>query len=100
LSATMVKLNALESSQNVQTEQTEAMRQALQQFTDESKELLQWINKLESENDALKAELSREQGSATVPASADHTALRTELDTLQAEYALLEEKYLALKMKD
>ncbi|HEY7884139.1 MAG TPA: hypothetical protein VIC08_04235 [Cellvibrionaceae bacterium] len=100
LSATVVKLNALESNQNAETEETEAMRKALQQFTEESKELLRWINKLESENDALKAELSREKGSATMAASADDTALRAELDALQAEYALLEEKYLALKMKD
>lgn len=99
LSAARQKVSQLEHTQGTDTEETEAMRAALQQFTEESKELLGWINKLESENEELKAALTRSTNADAKPRTEANPALQTELDKLKQEYTSLEEKYLDLKLK-
>lgn len=98
LSSAMQKVNELERTQGADTEENQAMRSTLRQFTAESKELLEWINKLETENDELKATLARAPDSASGDGKAQQT-LRAELEKQQRDYAALEEKYLALKTK-
>lgn len=99
LSAAMQKVALLERTQGTDAEETDAMRATLQQFTEESKELLGWINKLESENEELKADLARNTATDAKPGKPTSPALQAELDKLKQEYTSLEEKYLDLKLK-
>lgn len=100
LSSAMQRVSELEHTQGADAEETQAMRATLKQFTDESKELLEWINKLETENDELKASLARSpEGGNTTGNEAAQQALQAELEKQQRHYAALEEKYLALKTK-
>ena len=70
------------------------IKSTLHNFTLESKDLLDNINTLEKENNALKQN--------TKTSSAGHTDIKeiqTEFTNLKKQYADLEEKYLDLKLE-
>ncbi len=74
------------------------MKDVIQQFTSESKEMLQGITTLEQENEQLLAQMH--QGSQALANEDEQvTAVQRELLTLQAQYADLEERYLELRMQ-
>ncbi len=99
LSNTVNKVNELETElKNVYSElqHMPKMQTMIQQFTIESKEMLEGLATLERENEELIAQLKN-----------DHTGnpemldqMKRELSTLQGQYAELEEQYLELRMQN
>lgn len=73
------------------------IKQTLQNFALESKELLQNIESLEDENNLLKQ--NHEAAPTLNTDFADQQILETEVTELRKQYAELEEKYLELKLK-
>ena len=78
-------------------EENQLIKETLQNFTHESKELLGNLENLERENDRLKQNL--EQGNAEPANTTSSHPLQTELNELRKQYTELEEKYLELKLK-
>ncbi len=91
----------LESDQEIVIE-NQRMKETLQNFSHESKALVSSINELEQENNKLRSTSSpiqeTEQPKSSSSASGEGNA-NIELLKLQKQYADLEEKYLALKLK-
>lgn len=79
-------------------EENQRIKQTLEDFTQESKELLENIEELEKENDELKHSLD-EVVPSTTDASGNIEAIQVEFAELRKQYAELEEKYLELKFK-
>ena len=79
-------------------EENQRIKETLQNFTHESKELLDNLETLERENDQLKSdhELANTK-SATNPENLQK--IQTEFAELRRQYTELEEKYLELKFK-
>ncbi|MFO1388047.1 hypothetical protein [Cellvibrio sp.] len=82
------------------SEENRQIKEALHNFTLESKDLINSINNLEMENDSLK-----QSGFTYPPAQAvsesssiNQELIQSELNDLKKQYAELEEKYLELKM--
>lgn len=79
-------------------EENQRIKETLQNFTHESKELLGSLESLERENDKLKSDLETtgmEQGEN--PANLQQ--IQSEFNELRKQYTELEEKYLELKFK-
>lgn len=79
-------------------EENQRIKQTLEDFTQESKELLENIEELEKENDELKHSLD-EVAPASGGTSGNIDQIQTEFAELRRQYAELEEKYLELKFK-
>jgi hypothetical protein len=79
-------------------EENHRIKQTLQEFTRESKDLLVNIETLEKENDELKHNLDGIDP-AIGNTRHDIAEIQTEFADLRKQYAELEEKYLALKLK-
>lgn len=77
-------------------EENQRIKETLHSFTRESKDLLENIEELEKENDQLK-NASHAQNNTSRQESAEQ--LNGEIIALRKQYAELEEKYLALKLK-
>lgn len=77
-------------------EENQRIKETLHSFTRESKDLLENIEDLEKENDQLK-NASHAQNNTSRQESAEQ--LNGEIIALRKQYAELEEKYLALKLK-
>lgn len=79
-------------------EENQRIKETLQNFTHESKELLGNLEDLERENDQLKNDL--EHNSPEAGASSENLQqIQTEFTELRKQYTELEEKYLELKFK-
>lgn len=92
----------LENDQVI-TEENQRIKETLESFTLESKELVSNLSTLEQENEHLRSNLDQ-LGKQTTSDDIDDTQLRlqqiqTDFSSLQKQYADLEEKYLALKLK-
>ena len=91
----------LELDQQI-TEENERIKQTLEHFTLESKDLLSNLGELEEENRALKTNLEQ-IGNHPAPSNTAGTPnleqLQADFINLQKQYADLEEKYLELKFK-
>lgn len=74
-------------------EENQCIKETLQSFTQESKELLENLEVLERENEQLKNHLESDASPA------DAQKLQTEFAELRKQYTELEEKYLELKSK-
>jgi len=72
------------------------MKSMIQQFTEESKEMLKGLTHLERENERLIAQL---QNGEQAGSAKQFEEMQQELLTLQAQYAELEERYLELRMQ-
>lgn len=79
-------------------EENQRIKQTLEDFTQESKGLLENIEELEKENDELKHSLD-ESVPTTNGTSNNIEHIQTEFAELRKQYAELEEKYLELKFK-
>lgn len=80
-------------------EENQRIKETLENFAHESKELLGNLEHLERENDKLKQDLEK---TATEPEESNTTDLNplySELSELRKQYTELEEKYLELKLK-
>ncbi|WP_062064218.1 hypothetical protein [Cellvibrio sp. OA-2007] len=79
-------------------EENQRIKETLQSFTHESKELLGNLEDLERENDQLKNNLEDTDATPTEP-NANLQQIQTEFAELRKQYTELEEKYLELKFK-
>lgn len=85
------------------SEENQKIKNALHNFTLESKDLINSIHKLEDENDSLKQNI-RSTPAATMlqPPTGEAThevkKIQSELSDLRKQYAELEERYLELKL--
>ncbi len=85
------------------SEENKQIKNALHNFTLESKDLINSINELEEENDSLKKNihptltLNEPQVDTQTP-PADVKKMQSELTDLKKQYAELEERYLDLKL--
>ena len=79
-------------------EENQRIKETLQSFTHESKELLGNLETLERENDKLKMDLEK-TGTEPDSAAPNSLPLQAELNELRKQYTELEEKYLELKLK-
>lgn len=73
------------------------MKSVIQDFTNDSKEMLQDLTHLEQENAQLVAQLQHTSGSQAD--SAKFEEMQQELQTLRTQYAELEERYLEIRMQ-
>lgn len=85
------------------SEENKQIKNALHNFTQESKDLISSINELEVENDSLKQNMRQTAPSATAQTTAKETIpelkkIQSELIDMKKQYAELEEKYLDLKL--
>ncbi|GGY68108.1 hypothetical protein GCM10011613_10400 [Cellvibrio zantedeschiae] len=81
------------------SEENKQIKNALHNFTLESKDLVSSINELEQENDSLKQNMRQPAPSANIVAAQPEAAkMQSELSELKKQYAELEEKYLDLKL--
>lgn len=83
------------------SEENKQIKNALHNFTLESKDLISSINDLENENDSLKQSMQNiplPVQAASKDSSVDVKKMQSELADLQKQYAELEEKYLDLKL--
>jgi len=78
-------------------EENRQIKNALHNFTMESKDLISSIHELELENDNLKQNM-RQVPSAPADMSQETKRIQSELNDLKKQYAELEEKYLDLKL--
>lgn len=79
-------------------EENQRIKETLQNFTHESKELLGNLENLERENDLLKNSMDQtDTDSGATPANLQQ--IQTEFAELRKQYTELEEKYLELKFK-
>ena len=79
-------------------EENQRIKETLQNFTHESKELLGNLEDLERENDHLKNSMDQtDTDSGATPANLQQ--IQTEFAELRKQYTELEEKYLELKFK-
>jgi hypothetical protein len=79
-------------------EENQRIKETLENFTHESKELLGSLAELEQENDQLKNDLEHTHTEpATTPVNLQK--IQTEFAELRKQYTELEEKYLELKFK-
>lgn len=93
----LVKQEEVIAHEHELEEENQLIKETLQNFTQESKELLGNLENLERENDQLKQNLEK---SSTEPANPTSShPLQTELNELRKQYTELEEKYLELKLK-
>lgn len=85
---------------NLLNEENKQIKNALHNFTLESKDLINSISELEDENDSLKQNMHQAASTQnpTKEISADVKKIQTELIDLKQQYAELEEKYLDLKL--
>ena len=90
----------LETDQEI-TIENQRMKETLQSFSQESKTLVSSINELEQENSKLRSISPAESTDILIQTetSGGTEASQAELLKLQKQYADLEEKYLALKLK-
>ena len=90
----------LETDQEI-TIENQRMKETLQSFSQESKTLVSSINELEQENSKLRSISPAENTDILIQTetSGGTEASQAELLKLQKQYADLEEKYLALKLK-
>jgi len=79
-------------------EENQRIKETLQNFTQESKELLGNLEDLERENDQLKNDLEH-TGSEQGVSPANLQQIQSEFAELRKQYTELEEKYLELKFK-
>lgn len=84
-------------------EENQKIKETLQSFTLESKELVSNLNDLERENLNLRENLQQQAGAsnklAPEVANKQLEQIQTDFAALQKQYAELEEKYLNLKLK-
>lgn len=99
--AELTSKEKLLSAQTDLKEENQRIKDTLQNFSLESKDLVKSLAELEKMNEALK------RNAASSPAPSQTTAqpvelkrIQTELTDLQKQYADLEEKYLNLKLKN
>ncbi len=87
---------------NLLSEENQQIKNALHNFTLESKDLINSISELEEENDSLKQNLLQAPQTTTQgiakEAPADMKKMQSELMDMKKQYAELEEKYLDLKL--
>lgn len=86
---------------NALSEENKQIKNALHNFTLESKDLINSINDLEDENDSLKQHMQQSVQpvqATTKDSSSEMKKVQSELADLQKQYAELEEKYLDLKL--
>lgn len=85
------------------TEENQRIKETLQSFTLESKDLLKDLDTLEVENENLRSNLEQLGKQAATDETGDTKAMlkqiQTDFASLQKQYADLEERYLALKLK-
>ncbi|GAB1257961.1 hypothetical protein NBRC116494_24630 [Aurantivibrio plasticivorans] len=96
------RLAQLLNEANSELSQVPQMQTTIRQFSVESKELIAQLADLEKVNTELQQEFdSLKANSATAPAPAGEgtNELKAELQSLQAKYAELEERYLEARMK-
>ena len=74
------------------------IKETLESFTHESKELLGSLEDMERENDELKKGLEH-TGTEAMEPSANLQQIQSEFAELRKQYTELEEKYLELKFK-
>lgn len=89
-------------SDHLLSEENQRIKETLQSFTMESKELVSSVNDLEQENAKLRSNLEqREPAAENSETSAPEKIAQIQADFihLQKQYADLEEKYLSLKLK-
>ncbi|MEJ2415621.1 MAG: hypothetical protein P8Y45_01545 [Exilibacterium sp.] len=99
LSNAVNKVNELETElENVYSDlqHMPKMQTMIQQFTVESKEMLEGLATLERENEELIAQIENDHSGN--PQVLDQ--MKRELSTLQGQYAELEERYLELRMQN
>lgn len=85
------------------SEENQKIKNALHNFTLESKDLVNSIHQLEDENDSLKQNIRTEPvttapQSTTGEATPEVKKIQSELSDLKKQYAELEERYLDLKL--
>jgi len=85
------------------SQENQRIKETLQSFTLESKELVSSVHDLQSENSQLRANLAQLGSQSPTAAQGANenqlTKAQTTIVELQKQYADLEEKYLALKLK-
>ena len=94
----LIGQKAVIEHENQLEEENQLIKETLENFTHESKELLGNLEDLERENDKLKQDLENTHAEPSISQPDSHP-LYAELSELRKQYTELEEKYLELKLK-